>query len=533
MKRKILLIDDDPLVLNSTSRFLQSKGYDVKGCKSGEEAIQTFKQERFDLVVSDIRMRDKDGVQTVKELREWETDQELSPIPIIMITGYASEDAPIEAIKAGVQDYFLKPFDSNQLLKSIETHLEASLQVVKSSLLQQPVRFSILGIGIVSPFGFTKEAFWKSINECKPFYNQISESSYPELSDYYCMRVGDFKAGDYFDEKQLHNLDNNSIFIAAAAKFAIQDSGLKITKIGSDDIGVSVGTSVSIAAPMSDFDESVLKEGYRRSKIGIFPNTVMCAPASRVSIFEHITGSNTTISSGMNSGIDAIGHASFCLEGGLAKIMVTGGSDALSDKILLGYAKEGLLLRQMNGQMRNKRGSFIPSEGACALVLGRMDEEHPEPQVYAEILSYECGFSPFNQREVTLRGESLCGTLEDCLNRAQFAPDDIDCILISSYFNEFDHQSELIALKKFFPDTIKKKLILAPKKIIGENFAAFAPQLVVFAVGLFNGQINAKAIEYLRESGAVPKGGKISSILIVHVDSGGHQSALALKSKED
>lgn len=350
MNKKILLIDDDPLVLKSLMKLLRSKGYDVEGCKNGEEATKAFQEERFDLVVSDIRMSGQDGIETVERFRQFEKNMDLSPIPIIMITGYASEDAPIQAIKLGVQDYFLKPFDTNELLRSIQFHLESK---------EEPVRFNILGIGIVSPLGFSKEAFWKSINECKPFYRQISESHYPELDGYYYMRVGDFKPSDYFDEKQLHNLDDNSTFIAASAKFAIQDSGLKVSKIGSDDVGVSVGTSVSIATAMSDFDESVLREGYRRSKIGIFPNTVMCAPASRVSIFEHITGSNTTISSGMNSGMDAIGHACFCLERGLTKIMISGGSDALSEKILLGYAKEGLLLRRLNGQMRNKRGSDL------------------------------------------------------------------------------------------------------------------------------------------------------------------------------
>jgi 3-oxoacyl-[acyl-carrier-protein] synthase II len=523
VKKTILLIDDDPLVLKSITNLLQSKGYEVYGCKSGLEGAKVFEGRKVDLVVSDIRMKDPDGIATVKGLREIERRKELSPIPVIMMTGYASEDAPVHAIKLGIRDYFLKPFDTKELLESIASHLKKD---------GEPARFTVLGIGIISPLGFTKEAFWKSVDQCRPFYREVSGSESSELNGSYCMRIEGFKPGDYFDEKQLHNLDSNSIFIAAAAKLAIQDSQLKVSKIGSDDIGVSVGTSVSIGTSMSDFDESVLREGYRRSKIGIFPNTVMCAPASRVSIFEHITGSNTTISSGMNSGIDAIGHACFCVERNLSKIMITGGSDALSEKILLGYSKEGLLLRQLNGRPRNKRGSFIPSEGACTLVLGKLDPERPEPQVYAEILSYACGFSPASQRDTKSRAHTLRTVLADCLDRGAVEPEDIDCALLSAYFDEYDYDTELAALESLFEGTIDPKLILAPKRILGESLAAYAPQLVVLAIGLFKQRISPQAIRYLAARSHFRPTDKIKNALVVHVDAAGHQSALVLKSHE-
>jgi len=397
---------------------------------------------------------------------------------------------------------------------------------------EELIRFGILGIGVISPLGLTKETFWQSINKCLPFYQQISDSVYNELNSFYCMKIERLRPEDYLSEKQLHNLDRNSIFISLAAKFAIQDSGLEISKIGSDETGVTVGTSISIGTSMSDFDESVLREGYRRSKIGIFPNAVMCAPASRVAIFEHITGPNTTISSGKNSGIDAIGHACLCLETNLSKIMIAGGGDALSEKILLGYSKEGLLLTPSTG-MRNKRGAFIPSEGAGALVLGKVDQECPDPQAYGEILSYVCGFSPYNRRKVTSRGESLYTILEDCLHRANLCSDEIDCVLLSSYFDEFDYQTEFIALKRLFRDTIQRKIILSPKKSLGESFAAYTIQLVILGIGLFNNQISPQAIEYLSEIKSLSRpdeNEKIKYILITHVDSGGSQSALVLKS---
>lgn len=529
MAKRILVIDDDPLVLKTITKLLQSREYQVTGCKSGFEALSAFKNTDFDLIVSDIRMADQDGIQTIKKIRDIETAREKPNTPVIMISGYASEEAPVEAIKAGVQDYFLKPFDTEKLIHSIDLNISRLIgQQQKISAPKVRTTFNILGVGLVSPFGFNKEAFWDYINACKPSLEQVGCSCYPELDDYYCSKVHGFSPDKYYDEKQLHNVEDNSAFVATAAKFAIEDAGIKVSKIGSDEVGVSVGTSVSIATSMSDFEESVLKDGNRRSRIGIFPNTVICAPASRISIFEHITGSNTTISSGMNSGIDAIGYACFCLENGIAKIMLAGGSDSLSDKLLLGYAKEGLLLKDSeNGSMKNKRGSFIPSEGACMLTLGKADPEHPELQAYCQILSYVSSFSPFKKRNITDRSDLLRETFNDALKEARLNINQIDCILISSYFDEWDYEVELEALRRLLGRT--NSPILAAKKILGESFAAFGPELVILAIGLLSGKISQKAIRYLNENTSFSESQKFGHVLISHIDTGGHQSALILR----
>lgn len=530
--KRILVIDDDPLVLKTITILLRSRSYEVIGCKSGFEALSAVKNAEFDLVISDIRVGDQDGIQTIKKIRDIEIAGERPNTPVIMITGYASQEAPVEAIKLGVEDYFLKPFDNEKLIQSIELHISRSIgQRQIASTQKVHATFNVLGVGIVSPFGFSKEAFWDYINAGKPSRGQVGHSIYPELDGYYCSRVHGFSPDKYYDEKQLHNVEDNSTFVATAAKFAIEDAGIKVSKIGSDEVGVSVGTSVSIATSMSDFEESVLKDGNRRSRIGIFPNTVICAPASRISIFEHITGSNTTISSGMNSGIDAIGYACFCVENNIAKIMLAGGCDALSDKLLLGYAKEGLLFNGSgNGVQKNKRGSFVPSEGACMLVLSAADPAHPELQAYCEILSYVSGFAPSKKRNIAERSDLLEQTLKDALTEARLDINLIDCILISSYFDEWDNDVELDALRHFFGRHLKDKPILAAKKILGESFAAFGPQLIVLAIGLLNGRISPTAARYLNENESFSMPEKIRHILISHIDASGHQSAMIIKS---
>lgn len=124
MKKRILLIDDDRLVLTSIEKLILSKGYEVRSYQSPVEALKAFSDHEFDLVISDIRMSGQDGIETAQGMRQIEEEQGRPQTPIIMMTGYASEDTPVQAIKIGVQDYFLKPLDNDELLKSIEFHLE-------------------------------------------------------------------------------------------------------------------------------------------------------------------------------------------------------------------------------------------------------------------------------------------------------------------------------------------------------------------------------------------------------------------------
>ncbi|MBI3927961.1 MAG: response regulator [Armatimonadetes bacterium] len=112
----ILIIDDDDLVRQSLSLLLSREGFVVHSAAGGREALELARQQAFTVVVCDIRMPDMDGIEAVRLLR-----QELEDAHFIMITGYASEEAPIQALRLGVDDYLRKPFDLNEFLERIRT----------------------------------------------------------------------------------------------------------------------------------------------------------------------------------------------------------------------------------------------------------------------------------------------------------------------------------------------------------------------------------------------------------------------------
>lgn len=122
MSKKILVIDDDVLVLKSLKNLLARASYEVKCVKSGEEAEVELENEKYDLIISDVRMPKHDGVAVIKKLKEVSRIRYGVEVPFIFITGYASEDVPIEAVKLGAKDYILKPFDLEEILKSVSVH---------------------------------------------------------------------------------------------------------------------------------------------------------------------------------------------------------------------------------------------------------------------------------------------------------------------------------------------------------------------------------------------------------------------------
>lgn len=114
-KKRILAVDDTAIVLTRISNTLHGY-YDVITVNSGIRALKFLEQEKPDLILLDIQMPQKDGIETLREIRAMEGR---SDIPVIMLTGVEDKDFVLESVKLGIRDYLLKPFYSDELLKRI------------------------------------------------------------------------------------------------------------------------------------------------------------------------------------------------------------------------------------------------------------------------------------------------------------------------------------------------------------------------------------------------------------------------------
>ncbi|WP_305041190.1 sensor histidine kinase [Geoalkalibacter sp.] len=118
MKEKILVVDDEKVILQLTSMILRNKGFEVVTADSGRDGLEVLEREPVPLVLLDYMMPVMDGMTALKQIRE-----RFPATYVIMFTGKGSEEIAVELMKAGASDYVLKPFNNQDLLDRIENVL--------------------------------------------------------------------------------------------------------------------------------------------------------------------------------------------------------------------------------------------------------------------------------------------------------------------------------------------------------------------------------------------------------------------------
>ena len=119
VEANILIIEDNEDLGFSIAEVLRKKDYDVKTTLMGEEGLEIVKNQIVDLVLLDIRLPDRDGLEILKELKDWDPD-----ILVVMMTAFAEVEPAIQAMKNGAFDYLVKPFDLDELRLVVEKALE-------------------------------------------------------------------------------------------------------------------------------------------------------------------------------------------------------------------------------------------------------------------------------------------------------------------------------------------------------------------------------------------------------------------------
>ena len=121
MNEKILVVDDDEGVRQVLGQALQDAGYRVSSVESGEKAVAAARDEAFDLVILDMVLPRVDGMEVLRDITAAKPD-----LPIVMITGYASVETAIKAMKMGAVDYVVKPFRMEEVELVVGKALERS-----------------------------------------------------------------------------------------------------------------------------------------------------------------------------------------------------------------------------------------------------------------------------------------------------------------------------------------------------------------------------------------------------------------------
>ncbi len=405
-------------------------------------------------------------------------------------------------------------------------------------------RVVITGVGVLASNGKGRKEFWRSLKEGKVGYRPVTLFDASLFIVKQAGEISDFDATVYMGTKGLRSLDRSTKLLVSAAKLAIEDSGFTITEENTDEVGVSVGSTMGSIRSISEFDEVTVKEGPRYTNPALFPNTVINSPASQVSIWHKIKGFNTTISTGFTASLDAMNYAYDFIQLERAKVVFAGGVEEMCIQTFLGFyalkflsgSKEGEPF--INAPFDRRRNGITFGEGACLVAME--DYEHAKKRnakILAEVLGFGYSFDPFRINKYNPRATGLKIAMKSALENSGLEAKDIDYICANANSTLAADKAETLAIKDVFGEHAYKIPVSSIKSMIGESFSVSGAFAVAAALGAINEDFIPPTVNYQEKDpdcdlDYVPnqaREARLEHVMVVTFGPSGNNSCMVLK----
>ena len=116
---KILVVDDDAIVVKSCKRVLEAEGFEISAVSSADQALETVKKYDFDLLLIDVKMPKHDGFFLMREIK-----RDVPEMPVVVMSGYPTPETISEVLKSGAVQFIPKPFRPDELIKTIHKAIQ-------------------------------------------------------------------------------------------------------------------------------------------------------------------------------------------------------------------------------------------------------------------------------------------------------------------------------------------------------------------------------------------------------------------------
>lgn len=514
MKPKILLIDDDELVVKTVSRLLAAKGYQVETAPNAIEAISKAAVSDFDLVISDIRMPGDNGIIAIEKIKKIYDERKVI-CGYLLISGYAEEDTPAHAIRLGVDKFIYKPFDNEVFLKNIEEELDLvkkGRELKKVSEKPLPViitkhekikrrRAVITGIGVVAPNGIGKEAYWKGLREGKNGVDSITLFDCLKHPSKVAAEVRNFDPKDYVnDPHEIKRMGRSAHLAIAATKLAIKDA-----ELNSFD-GLPVDVIIGSATSGIDYAEPEIRAlergGVRRVRpfagIAAFGGAISSEVARAVGA----TGMCMTFSTGCTSATDAMGYALKQIRYGLSDRIIAGGADAcVTSAIVAAFCQMGAISTR-NDQKASRpfnkdRDGFVIAEGGWMFVLEELEHAlNRKSKIYGELVGYGATCDAWHMSKPHPSGEYTSRAIQMALTDAEINPAEVDVFEAYGNATPVNDSYETAIVKKVFGNHAYKMVVPSVKSMLGHPIGAAGGQQLAAALLALNEDYIHPTINY-------------------------------------
>jgi len=349
-------------------------------------------------------------------------------------------------------------------------------------------RVVITGLGVISGIGKNTDEFWRAICECQSGIAPIESLDRTQLRAQNGAEVKNYRAQDYFEDKELDLLERFSQFGLIAAREAVADAEVEWTEEMQQKTCIVTASSIG----GQDAHDKMFSDLYKDNRTRLHPLTIPRlmpnSGASNISMEFGVTGPTFTVSTACASGNHAIGNAFWMVRSGLTDMAIAGGSET---PFSFGYIKAWEGLRVISPDTcrpfsKDRRGMVL-GEGGAMLVLETLESAKKRgAKIYAEIVGFAMSS---DASHITKPAQSSVErVMKLALADGEIAPEQIDYINAHGTGTQVNDSMETAAIRSVFGSHADKLAVSATKSLHGHALSATsAIEAVATALAIENG----------------------------------------------
>lgn len=406
-------------------------------------------------------------------------------------------------------------------------------------------RVVITGMGVISPIGIGKEAFFSSLKEGKSGVGLISRFNPEGLSTKIAAEVKDFEPIAYIDKKEAKRMDRFTQFAVAASKMALEDAIMNHEEIDEDRMGVCLGSGIGGIETFENQHKVMMEKGVGRVSPFFIPMMISNIASGYISMTFNAKGPNMTVVTACASATNAIGEAYRMIERNDADIMITGGTEASITPLSIAGFCSMKALSERNDEPEKAsrpfdkdRDGFVMGEGSGILILEELEHAQKRgARIYGEIVGYGSTADAYHITAPAPDGEGALKAMKKAMQDACINPEQIDYINAHGTSTELNDKYETMAIKKLLGQHAYKVSISSTKSMTGHLLGAAGAVEAIACLMTINEGIIPPTINYSKadencDLDYVPNACKKASVNYVMSNSlgfGGHNASIILK----
>ena len=340
-------------------------------------------------------------------------------------------------------------------------------------------RVVVTGLGAVTPIGNNVDDFWTSVKAGKIGFDHITKFDTTDYKCHIAAELKDFNPQDFMDRKAAKRMEPFSQYAVAAAKQAIDDSGLDIEKEDPYMVGCAIGSGIGSLQAMERETQKLYEKGPNRVNPLLVPLMICNMAAGNVSIQFGLKGKSINDVTSCATGTNTIGEAYRSIQYGEADVMVAGGTEGSVCPIGIAGFTALTALSTVDDPAKcslpfdKNRSGFVMGEGAGVVILEELEHAKARgAKIYAEVVGYGCSSDAYHITSPQEDGAGAARAMTNAMSDAGVTPVDVKYINAHGTGTHHNDLFETRAIKLAFGDDAANLKINSTKSMIGHLLGA-------------------------------------------------------------